>query len=69
LGLTGVLGSDVVMLNDPTGGTYDTIHVGTGKTVTVPDPTNSACSAVAIAQSLNRYGAVDLTGEISVPCK
>jgi hypothetical protein len=33
--LTGVLGSDTVTLNDPTAGTYDTIHVGTGKTVTV----------------------------------
>ena len=33
--LTGVMGSDAVALNDPTSGTYDTIHVGTGKTVTV----------------------------------
>jgi hypothetical protein len=33
--LTGVLGTDVVTLNDPTAGTYDTIHVGTGKIVTV----------------------------------
>jgi hypothetical protein len=33
--LSGVLGSDAVTLNEPTAGTYDTIHVGTGKTVTV----------------------------------
>jgi hypothetical protein len=33
--LSGVLGDDVVTLNDPTTGTFDNVHVGTGKTVTV----------------------------------
>jgi filamentous hemagglutinin family protein len=33
--LTGVLGSDVVTLNDPAAGTYDTKTVGSGKAVTV----------------------------------
>jgi hypothetical protein len=33
--LSGVLGDDVVTLNDPTTGTFDTIHAGTGKAVTV----------------------------------
>ena len=34
-GLSGVVGSDVVTLNDPAPGTYDSKNVGTGKTVTV----------------------------------
>jgi filamentous hemagglutinin family protein len=33
--LSGVVAGDAVTLNDPTGGTYDTKDVGTGKTVTV----------------------------------
>jgi hypothetical protein len=33
--LSGVLGSDQVILSDPTSGTYDTKNVGTSKTVTV----------------------------------
>ena len=31
----GTVGSDVVLLNNPVGGTYDTIHAGTGKTISV----------------------------------
>ena len=34
-GLSGVIGSDSVSLNDPTTGTYDTKNIGTGKTVSV----------------------------------
>ena len=34
-GLTGVLGSDVVALNNPLSGTFDTRNAGTGKTVSV----------------------------------
>jgi len=33
--LTGALNGDIITLNNPTAGTYDTIHAGTGKTVTV----------------------------------
>ena len=33
--LAGVLGKDVVALNDPVGGTFDTRNAGTGKTVSV----------------------------------
>jgi hypothetical protein len=33
--LLGIQNGDAITLNNPTAGTYDTIHVGTGKTVTV----------------------------------
>ena len=43
--LGGIIGSDVVALNDPTAGTYDTIHVGTGKTVSVTGLTLSGANS------------------------
>ncbi len=74
--LTGALGGDVVTLNNPTAGTYDTMHAGTGKTVSVSGLTlggadagdyqlasNALSSAIG---SITRYAlTAGLTGTVS----
>jgi hypothetical protein len=54
--LTGVVAADSVSLNEPTSGTYDTVHAGTGKTVSVTGLTlanNTAGDYVLAASSLS----------------
>jgi filamentous hemagglutinin family protein len=54
--LTGVVAGDSVSLNGPASGTYDTVHAGTGKTVSVTGLTltnNTAGDYVLAASSLS----------------
>ena len=74
--LPGVLGSDVVTLNNPTSGAYNTRLVGTGKTVQVSDLAISGADAAnynltsttasaAVGSITRRQLTVSLTGAVS----
>jgi filamentous hemagglutinin family protein len=70
--LSGVIGGDTVSLNDPTGGSYDTRNVGTGKTVSVTglsisggDAGNYILASNAINGSVGEIDAKTLTASLT----
>ena len=70
--LSGVIGGDTVLLNDPTSGSYDTRNVGTGKTVSVTglsisggDAGNYILSSNAISGDVGEIDAKTLTASLT----
>ncbi|HEU5047882.1 MAG TPA: YDG domain-containing protein [Rickettsiales bacterium] len=70
--LTGIYGSDVVNLNNPASGTYDTKDVGTGKTVSVTGlslsgaaASNYTLASTSVSGSVGQITAKSLTASLT----
>ena len=64
--LTGVIGADVVTLNNPTSGTYDTPDAGTGKTVTVAGLALTGADAMDYTVNGTASGAVGIINPLAI---